>query len=76
MKSKAGLLHSHWHRYHMDISLSNLLQSWNINMFTFEAALTLTDLTVIIFPFPQTVIVHIKLQFNSYYRHIARYCFL
>lgn len=45
----------------MDISLSNLLQSWNINMFTLEAALTLTDLTVIIFPFSQTVIVHIKL---------------
>jgi len=52
MKSNAGLLLSHQCRYnHKDICLSTLLQSWNRNGFNFEAALTVTDLIVIIFPF-------------------------
>lgn len=62
MKSKAGLLLKHQCRYnHKDVHLSTLLQSWNSNGFNLGAAHTLTDLTVIIFPFPQTVIVPIKL---------------
>lgn len=77
IKRKAGPLSSHQCRYnHKDINLLTPLQYWNIKRFNFGATLIQTDLRVIIIPFPQTVIVPIKLYFKLCYRLTAGHCFL